>query len=311
MSTAETSLDRCPACDEPLAPDVSIRGSDRLHGTPGQFDVLVCRRCGSGLTLPVVAEGQLAEFYPDDYNAYSLPENRLLRWLATRLFTHRYRRALKKHPLNRLVGAEGGRLLDVGGGRGDLGLMVQPFGWHATVLDPSNAACEAARSRGQDAFTGTLTQLPPEIDGQFDAIVFQHSLEHVADPEASLRAAHRLLKTGGSLIVTQPNFGSWQSRRFGADWFHLDLPRHRTHMTARGLSLLLDRTGFSDPIISTTTSSDGLPMSIEYRISGGRTSNGSARLTFALLGMLAFPVTLVTSYLAGQGDILHASAVKK
>lgn len=300
----------CPACEGSLERAPIIHGSDRLHGTPGEFDVVVCGLCGAGLTTPVAKETDLGAFYPDDYNAYALPDNPVLKMVATALFRSRYRRALKRHPLELLLACRGGTVLDVGGGRGDLGVVLEPFGWKATVLDPSPAACQAAKSRGQQAFKGTLTSLPDGMPRGFDAIVFQHSLEHVVDPYESLREAFELLRPGGLVVVTLPNFGSWQARRFRANWFHLDLPRHRSHMTQGSLSRLLARAGFESPRFSTSTSSDGLPMSIEYKAAGGRSSNQRARLVLASLGMMLLPVTLLTTLASGQGDILHASAVK-
>ena len=41
-----------------------------------------------------------------------------------------------------------------------------------------------------------------------------------------------------------PNFDSLQARLFGSRWFHLDLPRHYTHFSARALEGLLSRHSF-------------------------------------------------------------------
>lgn len=299
---------RCPACAAELPAVAALHGSDRLHGTPGAFDVVVCSACGSGLTLPVVDEAALGAFYPDSYNAYALPDNPLLRALATLLFRWRYWRGLRRAPLAALLQRPPGRLLDVGGGRGDLGVVLRPHGWQVTLLDPSPAACEEARTRGLDAACGTLTSPPAELAGGFDAIVFQHSLEHVVDPGRDLRAARERLAPGGVLLVTLPNFGCWQRRRFGADWFHLDLPRHRVHFSSAGLERLLRSTGFAAVELSTSTSADGLPMSLQYRRLGRRIAGGAARLVAAAVSLLAAPVTAGLNTLGGEGDILHAVA---
>lgn len=300
----------CPACAAALPAAPELRGSDRLHGTPGRFEVVVCPACGTGLTLPVVGDDELAAFYPDDYNAYALPGNPLLRVAATLLFRWRYWRGLRRPPLAALAGRPPGRLLDVGGGRGDLGVVLRAHGWRVTSLDPSEAACAEARERGIDSAWGTLTRPPAELGGGYDAVVFQHSLEHVVDPEADVRAALERLAEGGLLLVTLPNFGCWQRRRFGADWFHLDLPRHRTHFTERGLMALLRRCGASAVELSTSTSADGLPMSLQYRRLQRRIAAGAGRYLAAAASLLAAPVTAGLSALAGAGDILHAHARK-
>jgi SAM-dependent methyltransferase len=298
---------RCPACAQPLDTALTLHGRDRLHGTPGAFDVHVCRDCGSGLTSPVVGEDRLGAFYPSDYNAYALPSQPVLHAAATGLFRWRYWRALRREPLAALLRRPPGTLLDVGGGRGDLGVTLSPRGWRVTLMDPSEAACAEARERGVAAVPGTLTQRPEAIGGPYDAIVFQHSLEHVVDPAVDLSVARGLLAPGGLVIVTLPNFGSWQRRRFGAAWFHLDLPRHRTHLTRRGLEALLTRTGFEDVALSTSTSADGLPMSLQYRLRGGR-ARGAGRYAVTALGLLGAPVTASLDALAGDGDVLHAAA---
>jgi SAM-dependent methyltransferase len=292
-----------------LPDEPALRGSDRLHGTPGRFEVLVCRTCGTGLTLPVVGDHELAAFYPGDYNAYALPESGMLRTAATILFRWRYWRGLRRPPLAALADRPHGRLLDVGGGRGDLGVVLRARGWRVTSMDPSEAACAEARERGIESFCGTLTQPPAELGDRYDAVVFQHSLEHVVDPEADVRAALDRLEHGGLLVVTLPNFGCWQARRFGADWFHLDLPRHRSHFTARGLETLLRRCGATGIELSTSTSADGLPMSLQYRRLERRLE-GSARYAAAAASVLAAPVTAALSAVAGGGDLLHALACK-
>jgi hypothetical protein len=43
--------------------------------------------------------------------------------------------------------------------------------------------------------------------------------------------------------VAAPNLGSVQARIGGPKWFHLDLPRHRTHFTPEGLRTCMRRAG--------------------------------------------------------------------
>jgi hypothetical protein len=157
---------------------------------------------------------------------------------------------------------------------------------------------------------GTLSQPPGTLETAFDAVVFQHSLEHVIDPAADLTAAYQRLADGGTLLVTLPNFGCRQRRWFGADWFHLDLPRHRSHFTPAGLHALLRRCGFSSIELSRSTSSDGLPMSLEYRWLGRPTRAVASRLAAVAAGLVTAPLVAVLNGLTGGGDILHAVCTK-
>lgn len=154
---------------------------------------------------------------------------------------------------------------------------------------------------------GTLAIASSRLDGNFDAVVFQHSLEHVAEPLEDVRLAAERLRPGGLLLVSLPNFGSWQAQRFGSNWFHLDLPRHRSHFTARGIDLLLRRAGLNPLRTSTSTSADGLPMSIEYRLFGQRRYGSGFPLYASMAVTLAVsPLTALADRAAGAGDILHA-----
>jgi SAM-dependent methyltransferase len=261
--------------------------------------------------MPLVATQDLGRLYPDTYDAHRLPANAALRALATLLFRARYRRAMRTPPLGALQAAGPGRLLDVGSGRGDLGVVLRERGWDVTGLEPSADASREAEERGVHTVVGTLTTSATELADRYDAVVFQHSLEHVADPAEDLAAARALLRDGGLLLVSLPNFGSWQRRRFRARWFHLDLPRHRTHFSPRGLELLLRRQGFAPLEIGTSTSIDGLPGSLQYRLFGRRRfERGPGRYAVIGLSLALAPVSAAINALAGGGDVLTAVATK-
>lgn len=305
MSAALT----CPACGVSLPDAPAIRGRDRLHGIPGEFDVHVCTGCGSGRTLPAVPTERLGDLYPAAYNAYALPGNPVLRAAATGLFRWRYWRGLRRPPLGALKGITPGRLLDVGSGRGDLGVTLAPHGWDVTGLEPSPDACEQARSRGVRTVQGTLSTAAGEVGDGYDVIVFQHSLEHVAEPLEDLRAAAASLRPGGLVLISLPNFGSWHARRFASTWFHLDLPRHRSHFTPRGLEDLIRRAGLAPAGLSRSTSADGLPMSLQYRRFGERRyRTGLGLYVTTALALASAPLTALTDRAARDGDLLHATA---
>jgi SAM-dependent methyltransferase len=223
-----------------------------------------------------------------------------------------YARALRRHPLLALRRLAAGRLLDVGAGSGDLGVALGAVGWKAVGLEPSREGCRRGRSRGLEMVEGTLETVDPaELGSGYDAVVFQHALEHVVEPTDDLARARGLLRPGGLLVVASPNFGSWQSRSFGSAWFHLDLPRHRTHFTAAGLERLLRESGFAEATLTTTTTTDGLSMSLQYIVFGRRRLGGGPLVYLESLFSLALlPMSLLLNALKGGGDELGASAVK-
>jgi 2-polyprenyl-3-methyl-5-hydroxy-6-metoxy-1,4-benzoquinol methylase len=305
-----TAPDRCPVCAAPLGPPL-FSSPDRLHGTPGRFSVAPCTGCGLGATLPVVVDSaELAGFYPSAYNAYSSLPRGLLGLVSAAIRRLQCRRALRTPPLADLASMAPGRLLDVGCGRGDLGTWFIARGWSVVGVEPSSEACALARSRGLDARVGTLSDVALE-PGSFDAVVFRQSLEHVLDPLADLSRAHALLRPGGKIAVSVPNFGCFQSRRFGARWFHLDVPRHRFHFDASSLRAALAAASFSEIALSTSTSSVGLPGSLQYRSAGRFILPWNLPVRVAAGAcVLTLPFSLALDRLTGGGDMLHAVAVK-
>jgi SAM-dependent methyltransferase len=80
-------------------------------------------------------------------------------------------------------------------------------------------------------------------DSSLDAVSLWHVLEHVDHPRESLGRIAGWLRPGGVLLVGVPNLASVQARVGGATWYHLDVPRHRTHFTAAGIETLIRECG--------------------------------------------------------------------
>ena len=299
--------ERCPVCAGMLGAPL-LRARDRLYRLPGTFSIARCEACGLGVTLPIVDAAQLAAFYPAAYGAYDALPTGLLGLISRT--THRVLawQALHTAPLERLARVPAGRLLDVGCGRGDLGSWFVRRGWSVVGVEPSAQACAVARQRGVDAHAGTLADV--ELEPQaYDVVTFRHSLEHVTDPVADMRRARQALRAGGVAIVTVPNFGCWQRRRFADRWVHLDPPRHRIHFDAASLRTTLNRAGFARVETCTASSAVALPVSMQYAIVGRCLFPSGLKLRAAIaVCSLTTPLSWLVNRVAGEGDVLHAVA---
>jgi SAM-dependent methyltransferase len=295
----------CPICESSLA-QARIVSPDRLHGTPGSFEVAVCEGCGAGITLPPSSPAELAGFYPDAYGPYARPSNPFVALASSVIRWWQGTLARRSPPLSALRDRAPGRGLDIGAGRGDLSSMLKARGWKMVAIEPSSAAASSARQRGLEARTGALGTVELERR-HYDFAVFQHSLEHTINPLVDLRATHAALKPGGLVLVSVPNFGSWQSRRFRGSWYHLDVPRHRVHFTGEALHRALCEAGFVDVALYRSSSAVGLAASVQYRLVGRCLFPDGLRLRIAAgLCALTLPLTAVLDRLLGEGDTLHA-----
>jgi SAM-dependent methyltransferase len=114
-----------------------------------------------------------------------------------------------------------GPVLDIGCGNGALLDALAARGREAIGLERS-----ASRSDVRELEIVGFD----ERAGQWAAIVFWHSLEHLPQPALALNRAAELLAPGGLLVLALPNRRSWQARAFGDRWLALDLPRHLVHL---------------------------------------------------------------------------------
>jgi SAM-dependent methyltransferase len=258
------------------------------------------------VTLPQVTDAELAGFYPEGYGPYARPGNPLVALISSAIRAWQGALARRSPPLSALRDLASGRGLDVGAGRGDLSAMLQARGWDMVAIEPSSDAAAAARERGIDARTGVLGAVELERD-RYDFAVFQHSLEHTNDPIGDLKLTCAALRPGGLVLVSVPNFGSWQSRRFRGCWYHLDVPRHRTHFTGDALRRALEQAGFEDIALHRSSSAVGLAASVQYRVTGRCLFPDGLRLRVAAgLCALTLPLVYLLDRVLGEGDTLHA-----
>ena len=131
-----------------------------------------------------------------------------------------------------------GRLLDIGAGRGRFVGQARAAGWDADGIEPSLRGVEGARARGVELQRAGIEDAVV-APGALDAASLWHVLEHLDEPGAALERIAGWLRPGGLLVVGVPNLASVQARIGATRWYHLDVPRHRTHFTVPGLHALL------------------------------------------------------------------------
>lgn len=205
--------------------------------TRDEFAVVECRACGFVVTSP--APPSMERYYPAAYYG-SAGRQRTPRWARAAQRMLYLRRA---SAVERLAGGRG-RVLDVGCGPGWLLDAFRASGWEVCGTELSErSAAHARRVLGLDVRVGP-DALATFADASLDAVTCWHVLEHLASPIEAVRAAHRVLREDGVLMIGVPNFGGVEARLARAGWFHLDVPRHLTHFTPASISSLLDRAGF-------------------------------------------------------------------
>jgi SAM-dependent methyltransferase len=220
-------------------------------------------------------------------------------------------------------------VLEVGAGDGRLVAAMRAADLDARGLDPSPAACAAARELGVEVANVGVedAQRPPASE---DAVVVWHALEHLDRPQATLARIRGWLRPGGTIVIAVPNLASWQARIGGDRWFHQDVPRHRTHLTPRGVTSLLERNGYrverirhllveQNPLGMWQTLLNRLTIERDFAFrllkrdlgSAGRGARALDMLVTAVAGPLLVPVSLAAELaagLAGRGGSIVVEA---
>ncbi|HLY11277.1 MAG TPA: class I SAM-dependent methyltransferase [Planctomycetota bacterium] len=109
----------------------------------------------------------------------------------------------------------GDRLLDIGCWGGEEAKAFGAFEKFKEVhgVDLIEESIKRANERGLKAKLADMNVDPlPYDDRFFDCVTLMAILEHVTDPYKVLREVHRVLKPGGTLIVSVPNVASFSNR---------------------------------------------------------------------------------------------------
>jgi SAM-dependent methyltransferase len=147
----------------------------------------------------------------------------------------------------------GDRVLDLGAGDGAFAAELRGVGCDVVAVDVADEALRRARERvpGIDARLAAEGGPLPLDEDAVDVVWAGEVLEHVADVVGLLAEVRRVLRWGGTLLVTTPYHGRVSlavlALRPGAIEEHFD-PRadHLRYFTARSLRGVLEDAGFAD-----------------------------------------------------------------
>lgn len=203
-------------------------------------------------------------------------------------------------------GAAGRRLLDIGSGDGLFAATAIAEGWAVLAIEPDAELARLGQERPEcittqvsffdDQCTAALATSPG-----FDAVVFNHSIEHFSDPAGALRNCGGLLAPSGILVLHGPRAEGIVHRLalllttlLGADgplkrmwWRHFPAPLFHRFSVA-GLRTLVEAHGFMEVGHATTAALD-MP-GLAARLDADRTLKPWRRRLWVSLAWLVWPL---------------------
>lgn len=139
------------------------------------------------------------------------------------------------------------RILEIGSASGSLLQKLQEYGCREVIgVEIDEEFSKYARQQGFEVFTRSVEEL--DFREEFDAIVSFHTLEHVYDPKAVIRAIYAALKPDGCFLGEVPNQNDWRIQIFNDEVvkrFHYD-PNHLYYYSPVTLNNYFKTCGFSD-----------------------------------------------------------------
>nr|MBN1228162.1 class I SAM-dependent methyltransferase [Anaerolineae bacterium] len=143
---------------------------------------------------------EYGERYFQSYNYADRPLGRFsMYWFARRYYARLVRRFAPHKPTTM-------RLIELGSGLGHLlGLLNDRYACVGIDIAHYAAVQTRLNAPGASALVASADALEIFADGSFDVVVALHLVEHLLDPETSIRNVYRILVDGGLFLFATPN----------------------------------------------------------------------------------------------------------
>ena len=298
----------CPLCDDDRS--LALFAAAKAGAAP----VVRCVGCGVAYREPPAA-------VPDH-----APRSEGLGRLqpAAEALNKELRRIRARRLANGLVA---GSALDVGCGQGRTLVSLRELGWKVAGVEIDGDLAQSARERGIPIHVGPLAS-HGFADGEFDLVTFFRVIGELARPADTLREARRILRPGGRLVVSVPNFGRLQERLFGSASMHLHHAAEHVYFDEASLRRLLESTGFipqserhfslEDSPLAWLQSAENLALrndNLLYKMLHGQAAAQPLRRAAAIAaGVLLSPAATTAAVVAaatGHGDFLEIIATRR
>jgi SAM-dependent methyltransferase len=135
------------------------------------------------------------------------------------------------------------KLIDVGCGIGYFVEVATKRGWDVYGTEFTQEAVEICEKKGAKMKLGVLNP-KNYAPGSFDVVTSFEVIEHINNPREELGNFHKLLRKGGVVYCTTPNFNAIERFQLGANWNVLGYPEHLSYYTPGTLKRVFSETGF-------------------------------------------------------------------
>lgn len=277
-----------------------FRGSDKLLGIPGRFNLMKCHNCGVEFLNPQPNYFELEKYYNSNryYSFKKIDKDSFKTKLKIALYklyftkNHKYLQKLLFFPIKFMIRStvikSNIKILDIGCGAGQFLFEMKSCGLRTFGIEVGDF----------DKSVNLNIKNTNLIDAQypknyFDLIVMNHTLEHIPNPHQILKEIRRILKKNGTFIIGVPNTNSLARRLFKKNWLAYDIPRHLFNYSDELLINILKKHKFKINKVRYNSRPNQFTMSLYY-LFGIKKRTG---ILNSLLEILFLPLTILVNIL--------------
>lgn len=191
-----------------------------------------CNNCGHVFQSPRLSDNDIIKSYQNKKEFYeSLPNKNNMRSLNI----------INSKRILMIEKFVKGKILDIGCGFGNLLSAARQRGWETYGVEVSSHMANVAKKYGKVKESVIEKAVYPR--DFFDAITMFDVLEHVSDPQRTLKACNNILKKGGILVIQTPSSDSVYAKIRGKNWDYFGL-QHLNYFSLNDIRSILAKNGF-------------------------------------------------------------------
>ena len=144
-----------------------------------------------------------------------------------------------------------GKLIDVGCGIGYFLEEAKKRGWEVYGTEYTEEAIQICEGKGITMKKGKLNPTDFEAES-FDVITNFEVIEHINNPQEEIQNFNQILRKGGLVYITTPNWNALLRYRLKAAYNVIVYPEHLSYYTPRTIKKLFKSKGFKSLKVMTT-----------------------------------------------------------
>lgn len=160
-------------------------------------------------------------------------------------------------------------IIDVGAGNGHFAATARKYNWNSYATEFDEIAVRKCQEKGVIVHQGKISANNYQKNN-FDIITSFEVIEHINNPIEEVLNMREILRPGGLVYVTTPNFNSISRFLLGNNWHDvITYPEHLSYYTPLTITKLFETNGFKKISILT----DGFLFSRSFKVNNNSTAS--------------------------------------